>query len=96
MTRNQVRIEIERTDPFAGGASFGDIGPYEWLQGTVHQAIDPNEPALPYVCDLDLAPRNADGLVEFTSTRSTSSSRWTSAAATGACSTSSPTAADAR
>jgi hypothetical protein len=68
MSRNTVRIEIERTDPFAGGVDFGDTGPYEWLRGTVHYAIDPNEKTLPYICDLDLAPRNADGMVEFSST----------------------------
>lgn len=65
MDRNQIRLEIERSESFAGGAAFGDSGPYERLVGKVHFAIDPDEPALPYVCDLDLAPRNADGLVEF-------------------------------
>jgi Alpha/beta hydrolase domain len=68
MSRNQLRIEIDSTEPFAGGTSFGDAGPYEWLRGTVHYAIDPDEEGLPYICDLDLAPRNDDGLVEFSST----------------------------
>jgi hypothetical protein len=68
MSRNQVRLEIARCEPFAGGKSFGDRGPYERLLGKAHFAIDPHEPDLPFVCDLDLAPCNADGLVEFSAT----------------------------
>jgi hypothetical protein len=68
MARNQVRLDIERREPFAGGVSFGDTGPYERLFGKAHFAIDPNEPGLPYIVDLDLAPRNAQGLVEFSAT----------------------------
>src|SRR5438874_7617998 len=67
MARNLVRIEVERR-PFANGASFGDTGPYEWLAGKVHYAIDPREEGLPFICDLDLAPRNAAGMVEFSGT----------------------------
>ncbi|HLH77138.1 MAG TPA: hypothetical protein VKV28_10065, partial [Candidatus Binataceae bacterium] len=65
---NQIRLEIEQRTPFAGGASFGDTGPYERLLGKVYFAIDPAEPNLPYICDLDLAPRNRAGLVEFSAT----------------------------
>ena len=65
MARNQVRLEIECREPFAGGGSFGDTGPYERLYGKVHFAIDPEEKGLPSIVDLDLAPRNAQGLVEF-------------------------------
>ncbi len=66
--RNQVRLHIARCEPFAGGTSFGSTGAYERLAGTVHFAIDPHEPGLPFVCDLDLAPLNAQGLVEFSAT----------------------------
>ena len=38
MARNQVRLNIERREPFAGGDSFGDTGPYERLFGKVHFA----------------------------------------------------------
>jgi hypothetical protein len=68
MSRNQVRLEIARCEPFAGGKSFGDRGPYERLLGKAHFAIAPHEPGLPFICDLDLAPCNADGLVEFAAT----------------------------
>src|SRR5438874_13839641 len=65
MARNQVRLDVECREPFAGGGSFGDTGPYERLCGRVHFAIDPDEKGLPYIVDLDLAPRNARGLGEF-------------------------------
>jgi hypothetical protein len=68
MARNLIRIDVERRQPFAGGTAFGDTGPYEWLAGKVYYTIDPNEAGLPYVCDLDLAPRNRDGMVEFAGT----------------------------
>ena len=38
------------------------------MKGKVHYAIDPNEEGLPAIVDLELAPRNADGLVEFSGT----------------------------
>ncbi len=68
MAGNQIRLEIERREPFAGGGSFGDTGPYERLFGKVHFAIDPEEQGLPNIVDLELAPRNSQGLVEFSGT----------------------------
>ncbi len=68
MAQNLIRIDVERRQPVAGGKSFGETGPYEWVAGKVYFSIDPNEPDLPYICDLDLAPRNRDGLVEFSAT----------------------------
>jgi hypothetical protein len=68
MPQNEVRLDIQRREPFAGGVSFGETGPYERLSGNVHFAIDPAEPGLPSIVDLDLAPRNAAGLVEFSAT----------------------------
>ncbi|MGZ8477032.1 MAG: alpha/beta hydrolase domain-containing protein [Candidatus Binatia bacterium] len=65
MSRNQIRLEFESKTSFAGGKSFGAVGPYERLLGMVHFAIDADEKELPFVCDLEFAPRNADGLVEF-------------------------------
>ena len=65
MSRNQIRIEFTSKTSFAGGVSFGNTGPYELLLGVASFAIDPDEKDLPFVVDLDLAPRNAAGLVEF-------------------------------
>jgi hypothetical protein len=67
MSRNHIRVEFENRSPFAEGASFGATGPYERLLGRVSFAIDPDEKDLPYVCDLEFAPRNSEGLVEFES-----------------------------
>ncbi len=65
MSRNQIHIEFASKTPFAGGVSFGNAGPYERLLGTASFAIDPNEKDLPFICDLEFAPRNPEGLVEF-------------------------------
>ena len=65
MSRNQIRFEFTSKTPFAAGVSFGNVGPYERLLGMVSFAIDPDEKDLPFICDLEFAPRNLEGLVEF-------------------------------
>src|SRR6185295_124641 len=65
MSRNQIHIEFVSKTPFAGGKSFDNVGSYERLLGTASFAIDPNEKDLPFICDLEFAPRNPEGLVEF-------------------------------
>ena len=60
-----VRIVVERTTPYAGGRTFGAAGAFERLEGRVYMAVDPNEPLNAVVVNLDRAPRNAHGLVEF-------------------------------
>ena len=65
MPGNQIHIEFASKTPFAGGVSFGNTGPYERLLGTASFAIDPDEKDLPFICDLEFAPRNPEGLVEF-------------------------------
>jgi hypothetical protein len=60
-----VSLEIYRREPFAGGAAFGDTGPYEKLVGVAHFAVDPKHPRNGLIVDLDRAPRNAAGKVEF-------------------------------
>jgi hypothetical protein len=65
MSRNKIVLEFSSKTPFAGGKSFGSVGPYERWLGMVSFAIDPNEKDLPFICDLEFAPRNAEGLVEF-------------------------------
>ena len=47
------------------GNHSADVGPYERLLGMASFAIDPNENDLPFICDLEFAPRNPEGLVEF-------------------------------
>lgn len=60
-----TRIEIEKRIPFAEGRAFEGIGPYERLIGRVHFAVDPAHERNSGIIDLELAPRNRDGLVEF-------------------------------
>src|SRR5713226_2404271 len=49
----------------AGGHAFGSGGAYEKVRGTVEFQIDPTDPRNVGITDLELAPRNADGLVSF-------------------------------
>ena len=58
-------IDIQSRAPYQGGMTFGDTGAYEQLDGTVHFAVDPSDPANNLISDLALAPKNGDGLVEF-------------------------------
>lgn len=60
-------LEIFERTPFAGGKSFGKVGPYERLVGIARFAIDPAHIRNYPIVDLDLAPRNAENLVEFSS-----------------------------
>src|SRR5262245_57917347 len=58
-------LQILHREPYAGGKSFGDVGPYEKLVGIATFMIDPLHPKNKVIVDLDLAPRNAAGMVEF-------------------------------
>jgi hypothetical protein len=62
-----VRIEVKSRADVLAGQGFGSAGPYEKLVGTLHFAIDPQNAANRIVTDLDKAPRNASGRVEFSS-----------------------------
>lgn len=60
-----VRLVVDRATPVANGTSFGSVGPYERLDGTVYFEVDPRDPLNLVIVNLDKAPRNAKGLVEF-------------------------------
>ncbi|MBW8753314.1 MAG: hypothetical protein JF595_04060 [Sphingomonadales bacterium] len=60
-----VRIEVSSRVTAYDGKSFGDYGPYERIAGVAHLRIDPNAPANRGIVDLALAPRGADGLVDY-------------------------------
>jgi hypothetical protein len=60
-----TRIEVLRTEPFAGGATFGAVGAYEKVVGRFHGELDPALPLDAGIVDLDKAPRNAQGRVEY-------------------------------
>ena len=61
-----TRIEITSTEsPTFEGRSFGDVGPYEKLRGRAYGEVDPEDPRNAVITDIELAPRNARGLVEY-------------------------------
>jgi len=60
-----TRIEIKSRADLVGGKSFGLAGPYEKVVGKVYFTVDPNNPHNKIIVDLDKAPRDAHGLVEF-------------------------------
>jgi hypothetical protein len=62
-----VSLEFHTREPFADGMSYGDVGPYERLVGVAKFELEPDHPRNRAIVDLDLAPRNARGKVEFES-----------------------------
>ena len=60
-----VRIDITGTSPAFGGKTFGKAGAYEKLVGRAYGEVDPALPQNAVITDLQLAPRNARGLVEY-------------------------------
>jgi hypothetical protein len=64
-----TRIVIEHRDsPAYKGQSFGEAGRYEWLRGHAYGELDPKDPLNAIITDLQFAPRNARGLVEYSAT----------------------------
>src|SRR5690349_16572742 len=62
-----VRIEVTTRADLVGGQPFGAAGPYEKLTGKIFFAVDPSLAANKIIADMDRAPRNAAGKVEFSS-----------------------------
>jgi len=62
-----VRIEVQSRADILDGRAFGLAGAYEKIVGKVHFAVDPANPNNQIIADIDKAPRNAEGKVEFSS-----------------------------
>src|ERR1700694_845021 len=60
-----TRVEITSHQDILVGKAFGTVGAYEKLSGKVYFAVDPNNPHNKIIADLDKAPKNAQGKVEF-------------------------------
>ena len=61
-----TRIEITHVEsPTFEGRHFGAAGPYEKLRGRAHGEVDPDDPRNAVITDIELAPRNARGMVEY-------------------------------
>ena len=62
-----VRIDVQSRTDLASGKPFGSTGAYEKLRGRIYFEIDPANSANRIITDIDHAPRNARGRVEFSS-----------------------------
>ena len=60
------QIVVTKTEsPTFGGASFGSVGQYELIQGTISGEVDPNNPQDAVIVDISRAPRNSHGTVTY-------------------------------
>lgn len=61
-----TRLEItERITPTFDGKRFGAVGPYEYLIGRAYGELDPGLPTNAGIVNLDRAPKNAAGRVDY-------------------------------
>jgi hypothetical protein len=58
-------IEVSAVEPFADGAAFGQAGAYERVRGVARGELDPADRRNSVIVNLDKAPRNARGRVEY-------------------------------
>ena len=62
-----VRMVITKTEPYLDGKTFGSAGSYIRLTGQVYGEVDPLNPLNSIIQDIQLAPRNDEGMVEYIS-----------------------------
>ena len=60
-------FDIRKRGPYEDGRAFGSTGVYERIDGTLTFAVDPEHPANKAIVDLELAPRDEQGRVQFQS-----------------------------
>ena len=61
------RFEITYRELYAEGKSFGETGPYEVIKGWLYYEVDPAHPGNKMVVDIEYAPLNSRGKIEFSS-----------------------------
>ena len=59
------RVEVNHRQPYWGGKSFGEAGPYELIEGKAFFSVDPGHPDNSLIADIELAPRDDAGMVCF-------------------------------
>jgi hypothetical protein len=59
------RVEVIDRKPYQEGKVFPDVGAYEVIRGRAWFKLDPDDKANARIVDLKYAPRDAAGLVEF-------------------------------
>ena len=60
-----TRIDVAERGPVANGQAFGASGAYEFVTGKIYFAVDPGISENKAIVDLELAPKNREGAVEF-------------------------------
>ncbi len=60
-----TRLEIVRTEPAFAGQAFGAAGTFQHVVAVAHGLLDPADPRNAPIQDLDLAPRDAQGMVPY-------------------------------
>jgi hypothetical protein len=61
-----IRLEILSVQsPTFGGLSFGSVGTYEKIFARAYGEVDPSDRRNSLITDIDLAPRNSSGMVEY-------------------------------
>jgi hypothetical protein len=63
-----TEIDVNTTtsqSPTFSGQSFGAVGAYRMINGTVKGEVDPHDPLNAVIVDIELAPRNSRGMVEY-------------------------------
>jgi hypothetical protein len=64
-TAEVVRVTISSREVVSDEPEHGRSGPYEVITGTIHLEVDPEAEGNQLIADLELAPRNERGTVEF-------------------------------
>ena len=62
-----TEINVTAIEPFAEGAPFGNAGAYERVKGTFKGELDPADPRNKAIVNIDKAPGNSAGRVEYES-----------------------------
>ncbi len=60
-----VGVDVEIHEDVLGGKSWGLSGPYEKMIGTMYFEVDPNNSANEMIVDIEHAPINDEGNIEF-------------------------------
>ena len=60
-----TEIRIDAIEPFAGGHVFGEAGSYLRIKGIAKGELDPSAPENAVIVNLDKAPKNSRGMVEY-------------------------------
>src|SRR5437867_370520 len=60
-----VRVEVASRKDVLNGKSFGTAGAFEEISGKIYFAVDPKNTSNLIIADIDKAPKNSSGKVEF-------------------------------